>query len=76
MPNMKSLSLTVQKLWPRLTVKVNFWHEWKGLITRNVHMKYKSTSNGSKVVAKFKVFRNVGQSQACQGHKVISLRVF
>ena len=35
----------------------NFWLDWKGLITRKVHVKYESsTSNGSKVMAKVKVF--------------------
>ena len=40
----------------------NFWYEQKGLITRNVHVKYESpTTNGSKVIANVKVFRYVGQ---------------
>ena len=75
---MKSLSVyMVQKVWPRLkfleiryvdqrsrsrSLGQKFWHDWKGLIIRNVHMKYESsTSHGSKVMAKVKIFRNVGQ---------------
>ena len=35
----------------------NCWYEHTGLITRNVHVKYeRSTSNGSKVMAKIKGF--------------------
>ena len=46
-----------------------FWYQWKGLITKNAHVKYKSsTSIGSKVMAK--VFRNVDQRSPSrlQGH--------
>ena len=49
----------------KVTVKItrsNFWHDHKDLIIKNVHVKYKSsTSNGSIVMVKFKVFRNEGQ---------------
>ena len=34
-----------------------FWYPWKGLVTRNVYMKYESTtSSGYEVMAKVKVF--------------------
>ena len=49
----------------------NCWHNQKGIITRNVHMKYESsTSNGSKVMAKVYVFTNVGQGSPSrsEGH--------
>ena len=40
----------------------NYWHDWEHLITRNLHEKHeRSTCNGSKVMAKVKVLRNVGQ---------------
>ena len=76
-PNMNFLSLTIQKLWPRLKFWIyigqmsrprslgqNFLHDWKVLIIRNVLMKYESsTPNGSKDMTKVrpKVIRNVGQ---------------
>ena len=56
---MKALPLLVKKLWPRLKflksrsnfkVKVTrskIWYPLKGLVTRNVHVKYASpTSSG------------------------------
>ena len=51
----------------------SFWKgmyiEWKGLITSTVHVKYESpSSNSSKIMAKVKVFRYVGQ-----GHYVKTL---
>ena len=40
----------------------NFGRDRKTLVTRNIHVKYESsTSNGSKVMAKVKVLKNVGQ---------------
>ena len=40
-----------------------FWYTWKGLVTRNVHMKYKSpTSSGKEAMAKVKVFLKLGQT--------------
>ena len=34
-----------------------FWYPWKGLVTRNVHMKYESpTSSCKEAIAKVKVF--------------------
>ena len=84
MPSMKSLTLTVQKLWPckvksfkiyrsKFTVKVTRSKrlvQLCSLITTNAHMKYESsTSNGSKVMAKVKVFRYVGQMSRSQGHR-------
>ena len=34
-----------------------FWYQLKGLVTRNVHMKYESSSSsGKEAMAKFKVF--------------------
>ena len=64
---MKALSLTTQKLWPMLKfwksrskVKVmrsKFWYQWKGLVTRNTHVKYESPlTYHSKVMANVKVF--------------------
>ena len=51
----------------------NFLHQWNDLITSNVHVKYESfTSDGSKVMTKVEVFRNVGQGYD-QGHKAIYL---
>ena len=39
----------------------NLWHDQKGLVTRNVHVKYESfTSNSSKEITKVKFKRNVG----------------
>ena len=36
-----------------------FWYQWKGLVTRNVHMKYESpTSSGFEAMAKVKVFKS------------------
>ena len=64
---MKAPSLTVHKLWQRLKflksrsnfkVKVTsskLWNDVKGIVTRNTHVKYKSSS-GLKVMAKVKVF--------------------
>ena len=52
MPNMKSLSLTIKKLWPMLKFsKVgqrsrsmsqvqNLWFHWKGLVIRIIHATY------------------------------------
>ena len=71
MPNMNFLSLTVQKFImakvksfryvsqrsPSRPLGQNFLHDWKDFNTRNVQVKYEnSTSNGSKVMAKVKVF--------------------
>ena len=34
-----------------------FWYPWKGLVIRNVHMKYESpTSSGKEAMTKVKVF--------------------
>ena len=67
---MKALSLTVQKLGPKVKVflKVGqtlrsrslgqkLWYDMKGLVTRNTHVKYESpASYGSLVMTKVKVF--------------------
>ena len=66
---MKALPFLVRKRRPRLKIfksrsnfKVNvnrskFWYPCKGLVTRNVHMKYESpTSSGKEAMAKVKVF--------------------
>ena len=73
MPNMKSLSLTIPMLLQRLiffryvserslyrtfNLSANCWHAQKSFITRILH---DSTSNGSTIMTKVKVFRNVGQ---------------
>ena len=40
-----------------------FWYPWKGLVTRNVHMKYESpNSSGKEAMTKVKVFFKVGQT--------------
>ena len=66
--NIKALSLTVQKLWPMLKFfsnvdqrsrshDQNVWYQWKGLVTRNTHVKYESsTSYSANVMANVKVF--------------------
>ena len=42
----------------------NFWHQWKGLVTRNVHMKYESpTSSGSEAMTQVKVFKSRSNSK-------------
>ena len=47
-----------------------FSHDWKDLITRNVHAKYESsTCNGSKVMSEVKILRNVSQRSWPQGHR-------
>ena len=67
MSNMKALSPTVQKLWPRLkfskcrskvtVTRSKVWYWLKGLVTRNIHVKYESPiCYGSKVMTKVKVF--------------------
>ena len=76
MPNMKSLSLfygsevmAIVKVFrhvgqrPRSRSQVQtFWYQGKGLITWKAHVKCQSPSSiCSKVVAKVKVHRNVGQ---------------
>ena len=39
-----------------------FWHGRTGLIIRNVHVKYESsTRNNSKVMVRVEIFRYVGQ---------------
>ena len=48
----------------------NCWHDQKGLITRNVHVKYQSSI--STVLPYVKVFRKWNKGQ---GHKVIHLGV-
>ena len=57
---MKALSLLVQKLWPRLNLKVNNYSRYhvKGLVTRNIHLQYENPiSSDKKVMAKVKVFQ-------------------
>ena len=63
---MKALPPLVRELWPRLKffLKVDqtlrarslgqkFWYPWRGLVTRNVHMKYESlTSSDEEAMAK------------------------
>ena len=47
-----------QQIWPwsRSKVKVTTWYHWKGLVTKNTHAKYQSsTCNTAKVLAKVKV---------------------
>ena len=60
---MKSPSLMVQQLLFYICRSRTTGHnpELQGLITRNVYMKYESsTFNGSKVMEKVQVFRKVG----------------
>ena len=46
-----------QKNYPTGTLGQKFWYPWKGLVTRNVHIKYESpTSSGKEAMAKVKVF--------------------
>ena len=50
-----------QQIWPwirsKVTVKVTTWYHPKGLVTKNTHAKYQSsTFNSAKVMAKVKVF--------------------
>ena len=50
-----------QQIWPwsrsKVTVKVTTWYHRKGLVTKNTHAKYQSsTCNSEKVMAKVKVF--------------------
>ena len=50
-----------QQVWPwsrsKVTVKVMTWYHRKGLVTKNTHAKYQSsTCNSAKVMAKVKVF--------------------
>ena len=53
----------------------HFWHDQKCIITRNVHVKYKSsTSNDSKVMAKVKFLEMKVKGQG-QSHQVIDLSV-
>ena len=49
------------QIWPwsrsKVTVKVTTWYHRKGLVTKNTHAKYQSsTCNSAKVMAKVKVF--------------------
>ena len=40
-----------------LTIRAKNWYPWKGLVTRNVHVKYESpTSSAYEAMAKVKVF--------------------
>ena len=77
---MKAVPITFRKLWPRLKFSkyrskvkakvTNFENQWKGLVTRNTHVKYESrTYYGSKVMAKVKVFIMEVKGQG-EGHKV------
>ena len=55
----------------------NFWYEWKGIITRNVHVhvKYEShISDGGQVTSIVKVLEYVCQN-ARQGYKVKSFSI-
>ena len=55
----------------------NFWLDRKGLTTRNVHVKYEnSTSNGSKIMAKVKVFRYEGQRSRSRSSTSVSFEDF
>ena len=50
-----------QQIWPwsrsKVTVKVTTWYHRKGLVTKNTHAKYKSsTCKSAKVMTKVKVF--------------------
>ena len=54
-------SAVQQQIWPwsrsKVTVKVTPWYHRKGLVTKNTHAKYQSsTCNRAKVMAKVKVF--------------------
>ena len=53
----------------------NFWYGRKGLITRNVHVKYgSSTSNASKFKTKINaLILEMQVTRHDQGHKVINL---
>ena len=47
-----------------------YWYPWRGLITRNTHVKYQSLSTHfSKVMSKVKVFKEWVKAQG-QGHRV------
>ena len=83
---MKSLSLIVRKLWPRLLFfsevgqtsrsksrGQKLWYHVKGLVTRNTYVQYKSTiSSGKKVMSKVTVFQKEVKLQG-QGHEVKQL---
>ena len=73
MAKVKVLRYAGQRSWSwSRSLGQKFWHDGKGLITRNKHVKYESsTFHGSKVMAKVKVFRNVGQRSRSrsQGHR-------
>ena len=54
-----------QQIWPwsRSKVKVTTWYHRKGLVTKNTHAKYQSTTcNSAKVMAKVKVFVTDGRT--------------
>ena len=57
--NMKAMSLTVHKLWPRSRLLgQKSWNGVKGLVTRNAYMQYESPSSSRlKVMAKVTVFK-------------------
>ena len=69
MVKVKVFSYVGQRLRSRSPGKKN-WYGWKGLLTRNVHVKYDSpTSYESKVMVKVKVFRYKVKGYG-QGHQV------
>ena len=78
--NMEAQAFLVRMLWPMskfLKSRSNFkvkslgqklWYDVRGLVTRNAHMQYESTSSsGLKVMAKVKVFEKKVKRQG-QGH--------
>ena len=76
MCNVKALSLLERKLWPRLkffksqtsrssSQGTQLWYHVKGLVTRNIHVQYKSPiSSGKKVMAKVQVFVHASNADA------------
>ena len=60
----------------------NFWYPWKGLVTRNIHVKYESsTYSSSWVIGKVKVFVHAhahanAHAHAHAGGTTIALRTF
>ena len=55
-----------QQIWPwrrsEVTIKVTTWYHQKGLVTKNTHAKYQSsTCKSAKVIAKVKVFVTDGR---------------
>ena len=85
MCNIKTVSLMVRKLWPRLksfkrrsrSRRQKLWYHVKGLVTRNMHVLNESSiSYVTKVMAKVKVFVHASNADADTRAMTLAPRTF